>query len=165
MSNMHLPRWREAVEPVIYGAGVFVALCGGLLGYFLTLTGAISMAEAALTLTIAAAVGITTTTAGVLLRTHRADKELAGPLLFGAGLGVALIGSLASYTLFLYQAVSQVGAVVGVAIAVSLAVLLASGGVIRRVYYIEEQQVKRVVLKPFRLYPRDTRCREERGDD
>jgi hypothetical protein len=149
---------RTGIEPVVYGAGIGVALIGSLASYTLFLAGRTSEAGAVMGVTVAAALGVILIIGGTLLRAQREGRESVVLLLFGAGLFVALIGSLVSYELYLCRALSKAGALAGVTVAAALAVLLVNVGVLLRVRYIEERRAKRVVMKPFhRLRPRDVR--------
>jgi hypothetical protein len=149
---------RKGIGPAVYGAGIGVALIGALVSYTLFLAEAISALGAMVGVTAAAALGVVLAISGVLLRAQREGQETVGPLLFGAGLFAALIGSLISYDLYLYRVVSRTGALVGVTVATALAVFLVDAGVIRRARHIEAQKSKRVVMKPLRrLRTRDVR--------
>ena len=166
MSNRRLPEWlRRTTDFAIYELGLLVVVIGSATCYVLVLEGMASEVNAVLGITIATALGITLVTAGVLLRAHRMGREVVGPLVFGTGLFVASIGPLIGYTLFLCQAISETGALTGIALVMILSILLAVAGVMRRVRYVEEKQVRRVVMKPLhRIRSRDVR-EEERDDE
>jgi uncharacterized membrane protein len=149
---------RKGIGPAVYGAGIGIALIGALVSYTLFLAEAISALGAMVGTTVAAAVGVILVITGVLLQVQREGQEIVGPLLFGAGLFAALIGSLVSHDLYLYRVMSRTGALVGVTVAAALAVLLVDAGVMQRVRYIEAQKSRRVVMKPLhRLRTRSSR--------
>ncbi len=149
-------KWlHNATDFAIYVVALLVVVIGAAACYVLALLGRMAEVDAALTLTIVATVSFVLVTAGVLWRAHRQGKEIVGPLIFGLGLLVALIGSLAIYTLTLYQVVSERGALIWLALVMILAALLVSMGIVWRVSRVEKRKVKRVVLKPLhKIYTR-----------
>ena len=141
-----------------YTIGLLTVIVGALVCYTLAILGRIAEADAAVVLTIAATVGFALSTTGVTLRARRLGRDTTGPLVFGAGLLVAMGGSLAVYTLTLYGMVSETGATVALASVSVLALVLVVAGVVRRAYYSSTL----VTMRPLR---RVITRRVEEGQD
>ncbi len=152
------------IDFAAYAIGLLAVMIGAITCYVLTSLGVTtSVSDAALVMTITSIVGFILVIVGVTLRAHRSGREVIGPLVFGIGLLVATGGSLAVYTLVLYQIVSETSATLVFASIAVLSTILIIAGIVYRVYHVERKAPRMIVMPPLRrIY---TRKVEESQDE
>ncbi len=144
------------IDFAAYAIGLLAVMIGAITCYVLTSLGVTtSVSDAALVMTITSIVGFILVIVGVTLRAHRSGREVIGPLVFGIGLLVATGGSLAVYTLVLYQIVSETSATLVFASIAVLSTILIIAGIVYRVYHVERKAPRMIVMPPLRrIYTR-----------
>ena len=154
---------KGTIDFATYTIGLLAAMIGAIACYILALLGVITELEAALVMTITSIVGFVLVIAGVTLRARRSGRGVISPLLFGTGLLAAMGGSLAIYTLVLYQMVSETRAMLLIASIAALSIILIIAGIVYRAYHhVEGRESRMVTMPPLRrVYTRKV----EEGQD